>query len=98
IAFEKTNPDPIPSDVTISYEIPHLPFDSELRRSAFDTYGFFDQAKNANHPDSFDSNGHQSFFESNNTAFGYEVFKNTSKLISDMRGGVDVYRKVQFLI
>lgn len=117
VDFPATKPDPIPSDITINYEIPHLPFDTELRKMAIDQFGFYDHSINANTDNIYDSNGKIIFdveknivnvdvFDPNGNLIihsgsfipsGYQMFLNTSKNISDMRGGIDIYNKVQFL-
>ncbi len=106
--YEVTNPDPVPLNVNVTFDMPHLPFDAELRKMAFDNLGFFDNTKNSNHTNIQDASGNvlvdfDNFTVANqntlNTFYpGYEIFHNSSKEISAMRGGLDIYNKVQFLL
>lgn len=118
IDFPVTNPDPIPTDITINYEMPHLPFDTELRKMAIDQFGFFDHSSTSSIPNVFDANGNSildvdtgivkiDVFDANgnlviksNTPItsGYQAFLNSSKNINDMRPGLGIYNKVQFLM
>lgn len=118
IDYAATKPDPLPTDVVVKYEIPHLPFDIELRKMALEQFGFFDHSINANTDNIYDTNGsiifdveknvvNKDIFDAHGTLLikentpipsGYEMFLKTSKNISDMRGGLDIYNKVQFLM
>ena len=98
--------------IQISYNLPHLPHDDEIRNAAFNSYGPFDQSANAVNWSEFkkyndittnvgDKLVYESMFndqEANSRTPGYEVFKATSKAISDMRHGIGIYDKVQFLV
>lgn len=108
-SYESTNPDPIPSDITVSYDMPDLPFDAELRQLAFDQFGYFNNGANSGNENIVDTITKQTLVDFDNLLYidntgthpfypGYQIFNDTSKDISAMRGGLDIYKKAQFLV
>lgn len=103
--FQSTKPDEERVDVNIDFDIPHLPFDDDLRDEAYINYGPFDQSEFSNREtevphevtnqlgNTFDITDPEAAFPP-----GFEIFRDSSKEISDMRKGLDIYNKVQFLI
>lgn len=109
LTLELTKPDPVKLPVDINFTMPSLPFDEELRKIAFDKYGFVDQSKNAGNRNIYNSDGEVIVnFEDgiykteegtySSIKYGYEVYKDSSNKISSMRGGLDIYKKAQFLV
>ena len=99
VDLEKTQSDDSLSNININYNIPYLPYDTELSRWAFTTYGPFDQSKYATQNRSgdytYDSAGNLVYPERND---GYTIFPETSKDISSLRQGLDIYNKVALLL
>lgn len=98
IPLTPTESDDEPRDIRVSFDMPHLPFDDELRDKVFNDFGPFDQSSSA-----VKSRGgdytilNKDTIELDNDIPGWEIFQQSSKEISAMRGGIDVYNKVQFL-
>lgn len=99
LPFDKTKEPDEPRNITVKYSMPHLPYDSELRKKVFTEFGPFDQSeyanKNRNGDYTLDLGGN---IVLNNDITGWEIFHKSSKSIKDMRGGIDIYNKVQFLM
>src|SRR5690606_17832601 len=70
----------------------------ELRDKIFDDFGPFDQSEYANKRRGGDFKMLNGNIIENSDIPGWQIFNPSSKLISDMRGGIDVYNKVQFLL
>lgn len=99
LPFDKSKEPDEPRNITINYAMPHLPYDGELRKKVFSEFGPFDQGKYANK----NRNGDYTLDYGGNIVLnddivGWEIFHKSSKSISDLRGGIDIYNKVQFLI
>ena len=82
------------SNVTISYKMPSLPYDSEIRKKAFSDYGPFSQDR-LFEVYRFGDGGFDTDTERHD---GWKVFHSSSKKIEDLRPGVDIYNKVAMLI
>lgn len=99
LPFDKTKEPDEPRNITVKYSMPHLPYDSELRKKVFTEFGPFDQGeyanKNRNGDYTLDMGGN---IVLNNDITGWEIFHKSSKSIKDMREGIDIYNKVQFLM
>lgn len=98
IPYAPTQQSDDPRNIRVTYNMPHLPFDAELRDKIFDDFGPFDQSEFANKRRGGDFEMLNGNIIENNDIPGWQIFKPSSKLISDMRGGIDVYNKVQFLL
>jgi hypothetical protein len=108
--FEETQPDDNNIPVTIDYNIPYLPIDETLRNLAFEEYGPFDQSEFAVRTRSGkvpveQADGTIVYKTGDNTPGvdnyippGWEIFHESSKDVSAMRDGIDVYNKVDFLL
>ncbi|MEI6297944.1 MAG: hypothetical protein WCO84_10015, partial [bacterium] len=75
--------------VRIEYTMAHLPPDGEISKKSFQLFGPFDQSKYASR-----SRGTNATITNN----GFEIFPSSSKELSSMRSGIDVYNKVAFLM
>lgn len=77
------------SQVNIEYNLPYFPYDEEIRGYAFGTYGPFDQSRYAikDRSGSFGSGKD-----------GWKIFFDTSKEISSLRKGINIYPTVAHLI
>jgi hypothetical protein len=113
--YPPTEPSGDLTPVQVEYNMPHLPFNDEIRNNAFMSYGPFDQSENAVRWSEFKRHSETNpdpttrtsiaeyvrIFENQatNAAIpGHEVFHETSKSIADMRHGIDVHGKAQFLL
>lgn len=99
VKYQPTKTDDEPSNIRVRFNMPHLPYDDELRDKVFNDYGPFDQGKYANKRRggdyTIDSSGNA---VQNDDITGWEIFHESSKEVSAMRMGVDIYNKTQFLI
>jgi len=99
LPYLPTQEDDDPAPLRVLYAMPHLPFDSELKDVAFETYGPFDQSQYANR-----SRGGDLVFNNSGELVeppvieGWQIFPNTSKEISELRKGIDIYNKAQYLV
>jgi hypothetical protein len=77
------------SQVNIEYNLPYFPYDEEIRGYAFGSYGPFDQSRYAikDRSGSFGSGKD-----------GWKIFYDTSKEISALRKGINIYPCVAHLI
>ena len=98
IPYPPTQQNDDPRNIRVTYNMPHLPFDGELRDKIFDDFGPFDQSEYANKRRGGDFKMLNGNIIENSDIPGWQIFNPSSKLISDMRGGIDVYNKVQFLL
>ena len=103
--FEVTQPDDENTPVRIEYNIPYLPDDDTLRNLAFESYGPFDQSEFAVRTRSgggttpvLQKDGTIVNVNDDDIPAGWEVFPESSKEVRDMREGIDVYNKVNFLL
>lgn len=102
--FAPTKQEETPEQVNVSFEMPNLPSPDAIRKKAFSMFGQFEQADTSNRieleeylPITVTDNLGTSF-ETREVPSGYQIFYDSSKEISDMRQGVDLYNKVQFLL
>ena len=103
--YETTQLDENKTPVRIDYNIPYLPDDDSIRDLSFQEYGTFDQSEFAVRTRSgggttpvLQPDGTVKNIPDDDIAAGWEIFHNTSKLVEDMREGVDIYNKVNFLL
>ena len=77
------------SQVNIEYNLPYFPYDEEIRGYAFGSYGPFDQSRYAikDRSGSFGSGKD-----------GWKIFYDTSKEISALRKGINIYPCVAHLL
>jgi len=101
IPYETTAPSEEEEEVEIVFKVPHLPLDDDLRDEGFNNYGAFDQTEFSNRekPDEIEvTNNLGNTSTSTEVPAGFEIFHQSSKKIEDMRDGIDIYNKVQFLL
>lgn len=91
--LQKTKKDNKRSNVTIRYEMPHLPYDDEVRRNALIEFGPFDQAAGAQ----ITRRG-TSYVDTMNTVDGWKIFYDSSRKLSEMRSGLGLHDKVSMLL
>lgn len=77
--------------VRIEYKMPYIPYDAELRRWAFMTYGAFDQDPNA-------SESREVPADPDSKVPGWVIFKPSSKRIGDLRASMGIYDAVSILV
>lgn len=77
------------TQVNIEYNLPYFPYDEEIRGYAFGSYGPFDQSRYAikDRSGSFGSGKD-----------GWQIFHDTSKEISSLRKGINIYPCVAYLL
>ena len=77
------------TQVNIEYNLPYFPYDEEIRGYAFGSYGPFDQSRYAikDRSGSFGSGKD-----------GWRIFFDTSKEISSLRKGINIYPTVAHLV
>jgi len=97
--FDTTKPSDDPKNIKVNYAMPHLPYDSELRKQVFSDFGSFDQSSTANK----NRNGDYTYDMAGNIVLnadipGWEIFHESSKSINTLRSGIDIYNKVEFLL
>lgn len=99
LPFPTTLPSDELNDIRVSYAIPYLPDDADLRDAVFAGFGPFDQSQYANRKRGGDSTYDLSgnLVETEYPS-GWQIFHESSKQISDMRTGIDIYNKAQFLL
>jgi hypothetical protein len=94
-----TKSDVDPDNIRVTYNMPHLPFDDELRDKIFNDFGPFDQSTYSNKSRGGDYTiTDTGAINIDDTIPGWEIFKESSKEISHMREGIDVYNKTEFLL
>lgn len=105
VPYEKTQRTDEKTPVRIDYNIPYLPTEDKLRDLAFDEYGPFDQSEFAVRTRSggdtlpaLQSDGSVVDVKLDDIPPGWEVFRESSKKVEDMREGIDIYDKVNFLL
>lgn len=76
--------------VRIEYKMPYLPYDSEIRRWAFENYGAFDQSKYASISREVPAD--------EDKKDGWRIFKPSSKRIGDMRAQLGIYDAASILV
>lgn len=103
--FQVTQPDENKTPILIDYNIPYLPDDDKLRDLAFTEYGPFDQSQFAVRTRSGGGtvpklmpDGSIEEVNEDNVPAGWEIFPDSSKEVEDMRDGIDIYNKVNFLL
>lgn len=77
------------TQVNIEYNLPYFPYDEEIRGYAFGTYGPFDQSRYAIK----DRSGNLGSGKD-----GWRIFFDTSKEISSLRKGINIYPSVAYLL
>lgn len=77
------------TQVNIEYNLPYFPYDEEIRGYAFGTYGPFDQSRYAIK----DRSGSLGSGKD-----GWRIFFDTSKEISSLRKGINIYPSVAYLL
>ena len=89
VGLEDTKSGDETSQVNIEYNLPYFPYDEEIRGYAFGTYGPFDQSRYAikDRSGSFGSGKD-----------GWKIFYDTSKEISALRKGINIYPSVAYLL
>jgi hypothetical protein len=93
-----TEPENDPENIRVTYNMPHLPFDDELRDKIFNDFGPFDQSAYSNKSRGGDYTVSDTGEIINDDDIpGWEIFKDSSKEISAMREGIDIYNKTEFL-
>lgn len=110
-SFEETQPDDNNTPVTINYNFPYLPVDDALRNLAFHEYGPFDQSEfavrtrsgavpvqEADGTITYKTGDKEPESPDNYIPPGWEIFHESSKEVSAMRDGIDVYNTVNFLL
>lgn len=99
VKYQLTKTDDEPRNIRVAFNMPHLPYDDELRDKVFNDYGPFDQGAYANKRRGGDYTVDSSGNTVENTDItGWEIFHESSKEVSAMRMGIDIYNKTQFLI
>lgn len=76
--------------VRIEYKMPYLPYDSEIRRWAFENYGAFDQSKYASISREVPAG--------DDKKDGWRIFRPSSKRIGDLRAQLGIYDAVSILV
>ena len=77
--------------VRVEYKMPYIPYDSEIRRWAFLSYGAFDQSPYASESREYPSDPDEKLP-------GWQIFHRSSKRIGDMRAGMGIYDAVSILM
>jgi hypothetical protein len=91
VPLEKTEKSDNRTKIRLEYNMPYIPYDSELRRWAFMNYGAFDQDKYA-------SETREMPADPDTKVPGWVIFKNSSKRIGDMRASMGIYDAVAILM
>lgn len=89
VGLEDTKSGDETTQVNLEYNLPYFPYDEEIRGYAFGSYGPFDQSRYAikDRSGSFGSGKD-----------GWKIFFDTSKEISNLRKGINIYPSVAYLI
>ncbi len=89
VGLEDTKSGDETTQVNFEYNLPYFPYDEEIRGYAFGSYGPFDQSRYAikDRSGSFGSGKD-----------GWKIFFDTSKEISSLRKGINIYPSVAYLI
>lgn len=89
VGLEDTKSGDETTQVNFEYNLPYFPYDEEIRGYAFGSYGPFDQSRYAikDRSGSFGSGKD-----------GWKIFFDTSKEISNLRKGINIYPSVAYLI
>ena len=103
--FQVTQPDDENTPIRIDYNIPFLPDDDTLRNLAFEEYGPFDQSEFAVRTRSgggttpvLQKDGTVVDVDDDDIPSGWEIFHESSRKVQDMRDGIGIYNKVNFLL
>lgn len=91
VPLENTEKSDNRTKIRLEYNMPYIPYDSELRRWAFMNYGAFDQDKYA-------SETREDPSDPDTKVPGWVIFKNSSKRIGDMRASMGIYDAVAILM
>ena len=91
VPLENTEKSDNRTKIRLEYNMPYIPYDSELRRWAFMNYGAFDQDKYA-------SETREMPADPDTKVPGWVIFKNSSKRIGDMRASMGIYDAVAILM
>lgn len=91
VPLENTEKSDNRTKVRLEYNMPYIPYDSELRRWAFMNYGAFDQDKYASETREIPA-------DPETKVPGWVIFKNSSKRIGDMRASMGIYDAVAILM
>lgn len=89
VGLEDTKSGDETTQVSLEYNLPYFPYDEEIRGYAFGSYGPFDQSRYAikDRSGSFGSGKD-----------GWKIFFDTSKEISSLRKGINIYPSVAHLL
>jgi len=90
VPLEKTAKSDERTRVRLEYKMPYIPYDSEIRRWAFLSYGAFDQSKYASET--------REVPPDDDKLPGWQIFHRSSKRIGDMRPGMGIYDAVSILV
>ena len=88
--LDPTNKSDELTPVRIEYKMPYLPYDSEIRRWAFENYGAFDQSKYASITREVPAG--------DDKKDGWRIFKPSSKRIGDLRAQLGIYDAASILL
>jgi len=91
VPLENTEKSDERTKIRLEYNMPYIPYDSEIRRWAFMNYGAFDQDKYASDTREMPS-------DPDTKVPGWVIFKNSSKRIGDMRASMGIYDAVAILM
>lgn len=89
VGLEDTKSGDETTQVKIDYNLPYFPYDEEIRGYAFGSYGPFDQSRYAIK----DRSGSVGSGKD-----GWQIFHDTSKEISSLRKGINIYPSVAYLL
>ena len=90
VPLEPTAPSGDRTKVRIEYNMPYIPYNSELKHWAFVNYGAFDQDKYANEDRNTPA--------SDDKKPGWVIFNKSSKRIGDLRAELGIYDAVSSLV
>ena len=90
LPLDPTNKSDERTPVRVEYKMPYLPYDSEIRRWAFESFGAFDQSK--------DSSISREVPPSDDKIDGWRIFKPSSKRIGDLRAQLGIYDAASILV
>lgn len=90
LPLDPTNKSDDLTPIRIEYKMPHLPYDSEIRRWAFESYGAFDQSKYASISREVPAD--------DGKKDGWRIFRPSSKRIGDLRAQLGIYDAASILV
>ena len=90
LPLDPTNKSDDLTPVRIEYKMPYLPYDSEIRRWAFESYGAFDQSKYASISREVPAD--------DDKKDGWRIFRPSSKRIGDLRAQLGIYDAASILV